>query len=92
MRQSVMSLIDRLVSWKKHRQIRAAARKYNLDFEHGCLFDEQLRPYGYPKHGELCVVDMQSGKKALYKATVTKVWSGDTGQKSWRFEFQGYVN
>ena len=83
--------IKNLAKWFKCSQAINAVKKHDLDFEHGCVFDHQMRPFGYPKDGGLCVIEMQSGRKASYKAIVTKHWSGDTGQKSWRFEFQEYI-
>lgn len=82
-------LLDRVVDWWRFRQVRIAAKKYGLDFEVKCVFDEQLSPYGYPKHGQLCEIAMQSGKTAIYRAVITRFWPGNA-QKDWRFEFHGY--
>ncbi len=83
-------MINQLRKWQKHKRIRRMAKKYDLDFETGCVFNHQLRLYGYPKHDEVCQIEMQSGKTALYRAEIIKI-CGSTGQKSWRFEFQGYM-
>ena len=89
-RVSEANPLERLVSWWRLRQARRAAKKYGLDFEVWCVFDYQLKPYGYPGSGQLCEVAMKSGKTAIYRAEITEFWPGNTGQKSWRFEFQGY--
>ena len=86
-----MKLYNQLKKWIYLKRARLAAKKYELDFNVGCVFDYQLKPYGYPKSGDICHIPMQSGRTAIYKAKVTKWWDGGTGQKSWRFEFQGYV-
>lgn len=83
-------MLNELLGWWRLRQARKAAKRYDLDFEIGCVFDYQLKPYGYPRHGQLCEVAMQSGKKAIYRAEITKFWPGNE-QKNWRFEFQGYA-
>ena len=71
------------------------AKKYKLDFNHNCVFDHQVAHYGLFEHGQLhnekiVEVPMESGKIGLYNATVTLRWPGNTGQKNWHFEFQGY--
>jgi len=71
---------------------RRLAKKYDLDFDEACVFDEQLKPFGgYPKDGQMRKIKMLSGKTAEYKCVLTKIWPGCTGQKSWRYEFQGYL-
>ena len=84
------SLVGRLVSWWRLKQARRTAKKYDLDFEVKCVFDHQLRPYGNPRDGQLCVIALHSGH-AIYRAKVTRFWPGNK-QKDWRFEFQGYKN
>ena len=86
-----MNLKAKYNLWKARR----AAKKYNLDFNRNCVFDYQMSHYGLIEHGQLrdrkvVEVPMQSGKIGLYKATVTLTWPGNTGQKNWKFEFQGY--
>ena len=81
------SLHELVGFWKARR----AAKKFNLDFEHGCCFDSQLRNYTrFPEDGRIVDVKMQSGKVALYKMILVRYLPGSTGQKHWRFEFQGY--
>jgi len=85
-----MKLKDKYNLWKARR----AAKKYKLDFNHNCVFDHQLQNYNLWEHGQLKTnnieVPMESGKIGLYKATITLTWPGHTGQKNWKFEFQGY--
>ena len=79
---------DKFIKSYKLFYARRMAKKYKLDFKHGCVFDHQLR---YPKIGEgLVRVEMESGRSAEYKAIITKC-HGDTGQKSWLFEFQRFL-
>jgi len=80
-----------IVSWRNFRRSRYTAKRYGLDFERKCVFDHQLRPLGYPRHGGIVSVSMRSGKVGLYKASITRFWPGNTGQKDWLFEFQGYA-
>ena len=95
--RKVESHLKRIVSWWKHRQVRKAAKKYDLDFEHRCCFPEQVIGIGEGLKygcGEIVRVLMQSGKIALYKVTSRRVnySADDTGQRHWLFEFQGYAN
>lgn len=76
--------------WRNLRKARKAAKRYGLDFTVKCVFDYQLRNYGLVKHNSICQVKMESGKTGLYLAKITKHWPGNTGQKDWSFEFQGY--
>jgi hypothetical protein len=83
-------MFKKLKSWWKHKQVRKVAEKHGLDFKHTCVFDHQLRNYGYPKNGKIIDVEMRSGRIGLYKSIITRHWEGGTGQKDWKFEFQGY--
>jgi hypothetical protein len=67
------------------------AVKYELDFEVGCIFDRSLKYYGNANNKVLCRIQMKSGRVAEYLPTITKYW-GDTGQKSWKFEFIRYLD
>lgn len=88
-------LFNRIISWYRQKQVRRAAKKYDLDFEVRCAFIEQVSPmcrglkYGI---GEVVEVPMKSGRVALYKVTGERYCYvfKDTGQKNWKFEFQGY--
>ncbi len=88
-------LLERIVSWWRHAQARRAAKKYGLDFTHKCCFHHQVAHIGAglkDGRGEIVLVPMTSGKVARYKVTSERysyVFE-DTGQRNWRFEFQGY--
>ncbi len=75
------------------KKARKAAKKFNLDFEHRCCFRHQLNYKGLRKgNGEIVEVPMESGKIGLYKI-ISERYSlifEDTGQRNWKFEFQGY--
>lgn len=75
------------------RLARKAAKKYNLDFIKKCCFAHQIHGISNktPKHNEIVKVPMESGKTGLYKVTIDSCW-GNTGQKDWYYEFQGYNN
>lgn len=89
------NLLERIVSWWRHNQARRAAKKYGLDFTHKCCFRHQVAHIGVGLKdgcGEIVLVPMASGKVARYKVTSERysyVFE-DTGQRNWRFEFQGY--
>lgn len=73
--------------------IRYLAEKYNMDFEHRCCFRAQLDYKGLLHgNGEIVEVPMQSGKTGLYKVESERynIAFEDTGQRNWKFEFQGY--
>lgn len=70
---------------------RRMAKKHSLDIELECVFDHQLKNYGSPTDGGTCKIAMASGATAEYRAKVTKIWEGGTGQKSWRLEFLNYL-
>lgn len=80
---------QKLKHWWHHRKMRKYASEHGLDFRVGCVFDHQMRPYGRPDHGDLCEVEMSSGRTAIYRAEIDR-FLGDTGQKDWLFYFQGY--
>lgn len=88
-----MKMVDKIKEAYYLRQARKAAKKYNLDFERKCIFDFELytQSYGYAKDGETSLIPMESGKTGIYKAKITKIYPGNTGQKDWKFEFQGYL-
>jgi hypothetical protein len=80
-------------SKKKITNPRKAAKKFNLDFEHRCCFRNQLNYKGLRNgNGEIVEVLMQSRKIGLYKVTSERYNYAfeDTGQRNWKFEFQGY--
>lgn len=84
----------KLQGWWRLRQARRAAKKYQLDFEHRCCWRHQLEYVGLEDgSGEIVFVPMKSGKTARYKATSERYnhLFTDTGQKNWKFEFQGYL-
>ena len=73
--------------------MRRLAEKYNMDFEHRCCFRAQLNYKGLTHgNGEIVEVPMQSGKIGLYKVVSERynIAFEDTGQRNWKFEFQGY--
>jgi len=87
--------LERIVSWLRLLQARRAAKKYGLDFEHKCCFQHQVAGIGVGLRsgdGEIVLVPMRSGKTARYKVTSERYSYvfDDTGQRNWRFEFQGY--
>jgi len=84
---------DKKRFWEsEHKYNRRMAKKYDLDFEEKCAFDEQLAAFGgSPRCGEMRVIPMKSGRTAEYKCVLTKIWPGGTGQHDWRYEFQRYL-
>jgi hypothetical protein len=71
---------------------RLLAKVHKLDFEHRCCFRHQLKYPGLVDgSGEIVLVKMKSGRMARYKVTSEQLEPfNNTGQKNWKFEFQGY--
>ena len=83
--------IRKIFNWWRLRKARKLALRYGLDFTHSCVFDEQLNlPIRHLMRGGLVLIPMKSGRKAYYKGIITSHYPGNTGQKDWLFEFQGY--
>jgi hypothetical protein len=87
--------MKKIKRWWYHKQMRRAAKKHNLDFEQRCCFREQVVRIGIGlEHGtgEIVKIPMESGRLGLYKVTSRRVdhSADDTGQRHWKYEFQGY--
>lgn len=85
-----------ILRWFRYRKTRDAGRV--LDFEHQCCFYSMVeniftrtepRKYGQK---ELVRVHMASGRMAMFLLETTEIHNyGGTGQRDWKFEFQGYL-
>lgn len=87
----------RLVSRARYRCLRKWAAANGKDFEHRCRFFDQIGHIGRGLSDtcgtiENVRVPMQSGAVAIYTVTVSDDQYGGTGQKDWRFVFQGYAD
>lgn len=73
---------------------KALGTKSSLDFEHRCVFIEQLSAYRGLKQGdgETVEVPMESGKIGLYEVTSERynIVFDDTGQRNFYFKFLKY--
>lgn len=72
---------------------KALGTKSSLDFEHKCVFRNQLSYRGLSKgNGEIIEVPMESGKWGLYKVTSERynIMGDDTGQRNFYFKLLKY--
>lgn len=84
------SIIKRAVNKILGREPAKPDPRRQMDFEVRCVFDHQLRPYGSPKDGDTVEIKMRSGHFGIYKVEFLRNWPGHTGQRDWKFWFQGY--
>lgn len=86
----------RLVRVRRYRRLRKWATENGKDFEHRCCFWDQVRHIGRGIQDDWSAqsveVPMRSGQTALYQLTKHDNQYGGTGQKIWRFQFQGYLS